>query len=231
MAVGYQTYTLEKGVNVLTVVFDAMANQSAFDLVDLKLQNAAGDGTESISILDSNGINIGDYFWYTVDGTGEMVDTDGWYKDDELVTANQKTVKPGEGLYIKKDNDESNVSLLSSGNVCKSTREITLVPGVNITGNATPVSWYLQQMKLQHASGDGTESISILDSNGINIGDYFWYTVEGTGEMVDTDGWYKDDELVGENDVLIQPGRGLYIKKDAETSNTKLILPSAFNEQ
>ncbi len=89
---------LEQGVNVT-----GNATPIALDLQKIKLDaNAAGDGRESLRILDANGVKEEEYFWYTADGYfGEEGYEAGWYTAGEEFVQDVE-IQPGQGLYIYK---------------------------------------------------------------------------------------------------------------------------------
>ncbi len=188
-----------------------------------------GDGTEILRILDEDGVKITEYYWYTPDGW--FYDDSyvaGWYKADETLEE-ETTFDRGTGIYLYVTHDKD-VKLQFSGSVAKEQTEIPLYIGVNVTGNATPVSRKLQEIKLSDdAAGDGTEILRILDEDGVKVTEYYWYTPDGW--FYDDSyvaGWYKADETL-ETTMTIAPGQGIYIYKQSSDA-VSLVLPKPLVE-
>ena len=92
--VGYQTKTVTEGFSLTTPTFTDVG-VDAYDLQNMKLVDAAGDGTEVIQVLNSAGVNNESWAWLNANVGME----DGWY--DELtwepITA---TIDPGEAFLM-----------------------------------------------------------------------------------------------------------------------------------
>ncbi len=180
-----------------------------------------------LRILNSNGVTIEEYYWYTDDGyfgTGSGFEP-GWYTESEELVSTIN-IGRGVGLYIYISHYEG-VNLQTAGSVVKDETTVSLLQGVNVTGNATPIALNLQCVKLDsNAGGDGTEMLRILNNNGVTTEEYYWYTEQGYfGEGSGFNpGWYTEGEELVEN-ITLEPGEGMYIYKST-SADVKLILPN-----
>lgn len=101
--IGAYEKTLHPGYN-LTGNFAPVA----MDIQNIKLENVAGEGTDLIWILDTNGIVTGEmYGWLSSEVTGAQADM--WTEDGE--TPLSKTIQPGEGLYLYTEAENGKITI------------------------------------------------------------------------------------------------------------------------
>ena len=201
--VGYQTKTIKAGFTLNTPTFTDVGSDG-IDLSNFKLLNAAGDGTEQIQVLDSNGINSTIWVWLNENAGME----DGWYDSDSWEPISE-IVTPGQGylMNVKKDVEAS-----ISGAVKQDKTVLNIPAGFIVCGNSTPGDIELNKFKVLNGAGDGTEQIQVLDSNGINTEIWVWLNENAGME----DGWYDSDswEPITQS---IQSGSAFLINVKGET--------------
>ena len=229
--VGYSTQSMlaETGYNFIIPTFvDVGADTATYDLQNLKLVNAPGDGmTDYIVGYDQDAcLTMEDYYWTTVAGDFmQICQKDGWYNGmmgTELVES--KTLSLGTGLYLYLGT--AGASVQYAGQVfAEAFTTPALSAGYSMVGNATPVVQDLQNIKLVDAPGDGmTDYIVGYDANAcLTEEDYYWTTVEGDFmQICQKDGWYNGmmgTELV--EDYTLQPGQGFYLYLGTEGAKVK----------
>lgn len=212
IVVGYQTKTIEAGFTLSTPTFIDVG-ESGCDIANFKLgPNAAGDGTEQIQVLNGSGIVTATYIW--LNGNAGMAD--GWYDNDTWSPITEEII-PGQGFLMYCD---APVEMILAGQVKPDETEVTIPAGFSISGNCTPVTVKLQNMKLADtAAGDGTEQIQILNASGIVVATYIW--LNSNAGM--TDGWYDNDTWESIPDDAVA-GEAYLMYADTET---KMTIPSA----
>ena len=140
---------------------------------------AAGDGTEVIQFLDSEGQNTQTWTWLNSNSGMD----DGWY-DFNTWEAVSTSMMPGVGYLM---NVSADVEMLVSGQVNGSKTTVTIPSGFSIYGNNTPSDIDLQSIKLgANAAGDGTEVIQFIDAEGQNTQTWTWLNANSGMD----DGWY-----------------------------------------
>ena len=193
------------------------------DIQELKLKGEAvtGGGANNICLLDSDGVAVGTYGWWTPDdGTG--ADEGCWFDGDNWCMI-EDTVAAGQGFYIF--SEDEGLSVQSSGSVKLTAYSTNLVKGYNLVGNCSPADLDIQQVKLvgETVTGGGANNICLLDSDGVAVGTYGWWTPDdGTG--ADEGCWFDGDNWCMIEDT-VAAGQGLYIF--AEDAGLKLELPCA----
>ena len=245
--VGYAQTTPENAAGysfIIPTFKDVAAKTATYDLQNIKLVGAYGDGgTDAIIVYNEFAALTGDfYYWGTVeDSAGDMeYAVDGWYNGmygDELVE--NITLPLGTGLYLNLSSYSSGAKVQYSGEVYQNQLEQDIPnAGYNMIGNSTPVPVDLQDIKLVGAYGDGgTDAIIVYNEFAALTGDfYYWGTVEDSaGDMeYAVDGWYNGmygTDLV--EGVVLQPGQGLYLNLSAYSfaNSPKLVLPNPMEKK
>ena len=210
--VGYQTVTIPAGFSLWTPTF-VDVNATTFDLANFRLaDNAAGDGTEQIQVLDADGLVTQTWVW--LNETAGM--DPGWY-DFNTWEPVSTPIRKGEGYLI---NVLADVDLLMKGVVLAGERSATLTAGFNVFGNNAPVEIALADIKLSaDAAGDGTEQIQVLDADGLVTQTWVW--LNETAGM--DPGWY-DFNTWEPVETSIAPGQAFLINVLADVD---LTMPSA----
>ncbi len=237
--VGYQTYELKNGFNLLTPVFTSCENDSYVNLSDLKLEGGRGEGTtEQIQILSNSGGVLTRYYWVEKEAMWGIPPT-GWYTSvnftkwdgtDEGLMAKDVKFNVGDGLYFNVGSDD--VKLLTSGNIKYEVAPIEISAGFTAIGNCSAVPMYLQDIEVIGGAGQGTtEEIQILNETGAVVARYYWVEKEAMWGIPPT-GWYTSvnftkwdgtDEGLMAKGVKFEPGQGLYFQVG---DNAKIKLPS-----
>lgn len=228
--VGYQNKKLAAGYSFSTPTFVDVGSEG-LDIQNFKLASkAAGDQTETIQVLDTNGLLVASYTWLNAN----VGMTPGWYDYNtwELIT---KSIAPGSGYFMHVNAD---VNAKIVGGVKTNETTVTLPMGFSVYGNNVPGTIRVQDIKLGgEATGDQTESIQFLDIAGQNTETWYWLTAEGMkGIDNGKSGWYKENEskelvLV---DYTIQPGEAFLInigvgsESEETTKTVTMTMPSAF---
>lgn len=183
---------------------------------DVKLVGAAGDGTETMLVLNSNGNVEAEYAWLSVDQTGYEADM--WCDSITWDPANAP-VAYGQGFYIY--TMSSTVKAMSAGAVAAVDNKFGIGVGYNLSGNATPKNLSIQELTLSGASGDGTETMLVLNSNGNVEAEYTWLSVDQTG--YESDMWCDSitwDPISSE----LPAGQGVYIY--SANGNSNVVIPT-----
>lgn len=223
--VGYQNKKLLAGYSFSTPTFVDVGSDG-LDIQNFKLaSNAAGDQTETIQVLDTDGLLVGSYTWLNAN----VGMTPGWYDYNtwEPIT---KLIAPGSGYFMHVNAD---VNAKIVGGVKTNETTVTLPMGFSVYGNNVPGTISIQDIKLGgDATGDGTESIQFLNNNGQNTQTWIWLKAE-SNENISEDGWYDYTtwELI---EYTIQPGEAFLInivvgtQAPAPTKTVTMTMPSAF---
>ena len=177
--VGYQNKTVTTGFSLQTPTFTDIGVDS-YDLANFKFVDGAGDGTETIQVLDASGVNNETWAWLTAANSGMP---DGWY-DFNTWAPIVASIVPGDGYLM---NVSADVDVQFAGQVKKGKTTVTIPAGFFIAGNCTPSPVSIQSLKLVNAAGDGTETIQVLDATGVNNETWAWLTEANSGLP---DGWY-----------------------------------------
>lgn len=180
-----------------------------FDLTDLKVTGYdVKSGTEAdvqLQTLDEYGRTVKNYAFYDVPGAFS-----GWFDDDEvLAEVGDVVIQAGEGLWSMSSGNGFGIQ--SAGIVPTSDIAVILQEnGLSIV-NPTPVPILLSQCNVSGYDAEtGTEAdvqVQTLDEYGRTVKNYAFYDIPGMFT-----GWFDDDEVeaIGENDVTIRPGQGLW---------------------
>lgn len=226
--VGYHNKELLAGYSFSTPTFVDVGSDG-LDIQNFKLaSNAAGDQTETIQVLDTNGLLVASYTWLNA----KVGMTPGWYDYNtwEPIT---KLIAPGSG-YFMHVNDAVNAKIV--GGVKTNETTVTLPMGFSVYGNNVPGTISIQDITLGgEVAGDQTESIQFLDVAGQNTETWYWLTAEGMIGIKES-GWYKENES---NELVlveytIQPGEAFLINIAVGSQATKttkavtMTMPSAF---
>ena len=207
--VGYQKTDLANaGYNFIIPTFVAVGSsgQAQYNLNDIKLIGAAGDGmSEAIIGYTADATLDGNmYYWQTPAGSGTE---EGWY---DLTGTKVTTINlpVGTGLYL--NCYDTSVQPQYAGQVYQGviTNYVPSV-GYSMIGNATPATITLQDIKLVDAAGDGmSEAIIGYTADATLDGHmYYWQTPAGSGSE---EGWYDETGAYVEN-YQLAPGQGVYL--------------------
>lgn len=180
--VGYQTKTVPAGFSLNTPTFVDVSNISGTSLQNFKLVGSAGDGTETIQVIEADGSCNTAYQWLTEENSGMP---DGWY--DENWAPVENTIVPGLGFLM---NVGADVEAQFAGQVKVGNLQVTIPAGFTVVGNSLPVDISIQDMKLTTCLGDGTETIQVIELDGSCNTAYQWLTEENSGMP---DGWYDEN--------------------------------------
>lgn len=225
--VGYQNKKLAAGYSFSTPTFVDVGSDG-LDIQNFKLaSDAAGDQTETIQVLDTEGLLVGSYTWLN-DNVGMKP---GWY-DYYTWKPITESIAPGSG-YFMHVNRAVNAKIV--GGVKTNETTVTLPIGFSVYGNNVPGTISIQDIKLGgDATGDGTESIQFLNNNGENTQTWTWLKVKAeSNDGISKDGWYDYStwELIEHE---IQPGEAFLINITVGSQATKttkevtMTMPSAF---
>ncbi len=210
--VGYQTVTIPEGFSLWTPTF-VDVNAETFDLANFRLaDNAAGDGTDQIQVLDADGLVSQIWIWLNANSDMEP----GWYDFDSWDPI-EAGIAQGVGYLM---NVPADIDLLMKGVVLAGERSTTLTAGFNVCGNNAPVEIALADMKLaDNAAGDGTEQIQVLDADGLVS--QIWIWLNSNSDM--DSGWYDFDSW-DPIEAVIAPGQAYLMNVPQDVAVT---MPSA----
>ena len=197
--VGYMNVPVEMGYSAFTPVFKDVASE------DIDLQSivpCAADG----SALGTSKSKI---YLYCLSDSGEYGTTyqynsskGGWCVGSTLVEPGTVGIKNGQGFAVY-NNQGSAISFRVSGSVDFVCRNL-IATGYSMTGNYTPVSIDIQDIKPYAADGSDL---------GTSKGKIYIYGIDSTGEYTSTyqynsskGGWCVGSSLVDEGTVIFAPG-------------------------
>jgi len=210
--VGFQTRDVEGGYTLSTPVFIPVGGGD-YDLANFKLgPDAAGDGTEVIQVLDTEGLVPATYVWLN-----ENMGMDpGWYDNDTWAPVTAK-IPAGNGFLMSAN---AAMAITTSGEVAGQDTVVTFPAGYSVLGNCSPVDLDIQKMTLPAtAAGDGTEVIQVLDTEGLVPATYVWLN-ENMGQ---DPGWYDNDTWAPIT-ATVKAGEAFLFSANADTT---LTIPSA----
>ena len=195
------------------------SEDGSIDLQDIKCGEGCSDSV-SLQVLDSIGIGGDSYNWidwYENPATGE---TESCWVDPEFNKVDKFPIEPGQGLWVSAD--DATQTFLSSGRVGTSDVAIQLRAGGTMTGNATPVTIDLQEIRCGEGCSDSV-SLQVLDSIGIGGNSYNWIDWYENPETGETESCWVDPEFNKVDKFPIEPGQGLWVS--ADSSDQYIIFP------
>ncbi len=214
--VGYQNYTVVKGYNVFTPIFQNTDTANAkLSIQNLKLIGA--DDGQLLYVLNSKGNFESIYYWFNEFVDGDTTYSEGWFSDNMGNNLATRDIEMGEAFYI---NAKGDATLQTSGGVKLGEFNKTLSAGYNMIGNATPYSIDIQKLKLIGAQ-DG-DLLYIVNSKGNFESIYYWFNEFVDGDTTYSEGWFSDN--MGNNLATrqIDPGAGVYLNVRGSSISYKI---------
>ena len=217
---GYASNNLRYGSIGLVPQFVGVGSEDgSIDLQDIKCGEGCSDSV-SLSQLSSTGLAGDSFLWidyYEDPVTGE---TESCWVDGGFEKVKNFSVKPGEGLWVQADSEDQ--VFLSAGQVRTSDVAVQLQYGSTMTGNPTPVSIDLQDIRCGEGCSDSV-SLSQLSSTGLAGDSFLWidyYEDPVTGE---TESCWVDGGFEKVKNFSVKPGEGLWVQ--ADNSDQYIIFP------
>ena len=220
--VGYNTTALNAAYYAGGATFITIGAEGA-NLSEFKpsgLPNIS-NGQVIIQTLDNYGVSTGTYKYYQGSKVPKYANN-GWYNSsDVLITKeNDVTFAPGDGLWIK---GTATASLIVSGEVSLASVTKNLNAAYALLCNPFPMGISIRKITPAGiaAISNGQIIIQTLDNYGVSTGTYKYYQGSKVPKYA-TNGWYNSNDVLitDANDVVFNPGQGLWVKGTATATLT-----------
>ena len=214
--VGYLDYTLARGFNFFSPVFEKVDSTQDLMLSDISLTDA-GDGQSYIQIVTTTGALGPKYSWFSAASAGTSEDC--WFDEDNWEPVDF-ALTDGQGFYVYAATTTAKAKV--NGQVRNDVFSVPLSRGFNCVGNSTPVDLDVQEMALTNA-GDGQSYIQVVTTAGALGPKYSWFSAASAGTSEDC--WFDEDNWEPISGVTYLAGEGFYLY--CATTTGTLVLPCA----